>query len=70
MIPAKLESWDDDFEGLAAAADGFDRDSLIERCQFALFVNRQSQQVHFGDLSMRDDRIGFEDSKDTDVLRL
>ena len=45
MIPAKLESWDDEFEGLAAAADGVDGDSLIERCKLAFFVNGQSQQV-------------------------
>jgi len=69
MIPAKLESWDNEFEGLAAAADGFDGDSPIERCKLAFFVNGQPQQVHVGDLGMCDDRTGFEDSKNTDVLR-
>ena len=52
-----------------AAANSMDWNSLIERCQFAPFVNGQSQQVHVGDLSMRDDHIRFEDLKDTDVLR-
>jgi len=70
MIPALLESlWDDAFKGFAAAADSVGGNSLIERCQFAFFVNGQSQQEHVGNLSMCDERIGFEDSKDTDVLR-
>jgi hypothetical protein len=31
-------------------------------------VNRQAEQVDIGDLNMGDDRIGFEDLKDTDIL--
>ena len=62
-------SWDDEFKGFATTANSIDWNSLIERCQFASFVNGQAQQVHVGDLSMCDDRIGFEDLKDTDVLR-
>jgi hypothetical protein len=58
----------DEFKGFAATANGADWNSLIERCQFASFVKGQSQQVDVGDLNMGDDRIGFEDLKDTDIL--
>jgi hypothetical protein len=61
--------WDDEFKGFAATGNSIDWNSLIERCQFALLVNGQSQQVYISDLSMCDDCIGFEDLKDTDVLR-
>ncbi len=61
--------WDDEFKGFAATGNSIDWNSLIERCQFTPFVNGQSQQVGVGDLNMRDDCIGFEDLKDTDVLR-
>lgn len=61
--------WGDEFKGFAAAADSVGRDSLIECCQFAPFVNGQSKQVHVSDLSVCDDSIGFEDLNDTDVVR-
>ena len=61
--------WDDEFKGFATTANSIDWNSLIERCQFASFVKGQSQQVDVGDLNMCDDRIGFEDLKDTDILR-
>ena len=60
--------WDDEFKGFAPTANSIDWNSLIERCQFASFVKGQSQQVDVGDLNMCDDRIGFEDLKDTDIL--
>ena len=61
--------WNNDLKGFATAAYRIAWNSPIERCQFAPFVNGQSQQVHIGDLSVCDDRIGFEELKDTDVLR-
>jgi hypothetical protein len=50
-------SWDEEFKGFAAAANSIDWDSLIERCQFAPFVNGQSKEIHVGDLRMCDDHI-------------
>jgi hypothetical protein len=61
--------WDDEFKGFATTANSTDWNSLIERCQFASFVEGQSQQVDVGYLNMRDDRIGFEDLKEADILR-
>jgi hypothetical protein len=60
--------WDDEFKGFATTANSSNWNSLIERCQFTTCVNGQSQQVHIGDLSMGDDRIGLEDLQDTDIL--
>jgi hypothetical protein len=60
--------WDDQFEGFATAANTINRDSLIERCQFATFLNGQSQQVHIRDLGMCNDRIGLDDLKDADIF--
>ena len=60
--------WDDEFKGFTTTANRIDWDSLIERRQFALLVNGQSQQVHLSDLDMGDDHIGFEDLKDADVF--
>lgn len=42
---------------------------MVQRCEFALFVYCQSKQVNVRDLSMGDDRIGFEDLKNADVIR-
>lgn len=53
---------------MATSSNGIDGDSLIESCQLAPFVNSQSEQVHVGDLSMCDERIGFEDLKDAEIL--
>jgi hypothetical protein len=61
--------WDDEFKNLATTANSIDWNSLVERCELASFVNGQAQQVHVGDLRVGDDRVGFEDLKDTGVLR-
>lgn len=60
---------DDELEGFATAANGIDGNSLIERCQFALLVNGESEHVDIRHLNMGDKRLGLEDLKDTDVLR-
>src|SRR5512139_2659210 len=69
LIEQSLLLWDNEFEGLSATTNSVSRNSLIEGCQSAPLVNRQSQEVYVSDLDMRDNRIGLKDLKDADVLR-
>ena len=57
----------DELKGFATTANSIGRNSLVEGCEFAPFVNGQAQQVQVGDLRVGDDRVGFEDLKDTDI---
>ena len=60
--------WEDELNGFAATANSIDRHSMIQRCQFAPLVKSQSKQEEVGDLSVRDERMRFEDLKDADIL--
>lgn len=62
------ESGGDEFKRLTSAANGIDRDVLIQRGKLPLIVNSQAQEVNVRDLSMGDDRISFNDFKDTQIL--
>jgi hypothetical protein len=45
------------------------RDMLIQRRQFSLFVNSQSDEVNISNLSMGDDHVWFHEFKQTYIIR-
>jgi len=59
----------DELSRLASAADGIDRNPLIQRSQFTFIANSQAQEIDIRDLRMGDDRIRFKDFQNAQIFR-